>query len=87
MNSETKQNLILFFKNMADDIENDKLTEKELRSSSEFYMSYLVQNEIDNDQNIHVSEKDLIKFLFLGWYIYNILLKDNYSNNQLDNQL
>ena len=87
MNSETKQNLILFFKNMADDIENDKLTEKELRSSGEFYMSYLVQNEIDNDQNIHVSEKDLIKFLFLGWYIYNILLKDNYSNNQLDNQL
>jgi hypothetical protein len=87
MNSETKQNLILFFKNLADDIENDNLNEKQLQSSGEFYMSYSIQNEIDNDQNIDMSEKDLIKFLFLGWYMYNIILKDNYSNNQIDNQL
>jgi hypothetical protein len=87
MNSETKQNLILFFKNLADDIENDNLNEKQLRSSGEFCISYSIQNEIDSDQNIDMSEKDLIKFLFLGWYMYNIILKDNYSNNQIDNQL
>ena len=87
MNSETKQNLILFFKNLADDIENDNLNEKQLQSSGEFYMSYSIQNEIDNDQNIDMSEKDLIKFLFLGWYMYNIILKGNYSNNHIDNQL
>lgn len=87
MNSETKQNLILFFKNLANDIENDNLNEKQLQSSGEFCMSYSIQNEIDNDQNIDMSEKDLIKFLFLGWYMYNIILKDNYSNNHIDNQL
>lgn len=81
MNSETKQNLTIFFKNLADDIENDKLNEKELRSSGEFYMSYLVQNQIDNDEDIDVSEKDLIKCLFLGWYMYNIALKNNHNNN------
>jgi len=87
MNSETKQNLILFFKNLTDDIENDKLNEKQLQSLGEFCISYSIQNEIDNDQNIDMSEKDLIKFLFLGWYMYNIILKDNYLNNQIDNQL
>ena len=72
MNSETKRNLILFFRNLVDDIENDKLNERELRSSGEFYMSYLVQNQINNDQDIDISDRDLVKFLFLGWYIYNI---------------
>ena len=72
MNSETKRNLILFFRNLVDDIENDKLNERELRSSGEFYMSYLVQNQINNDQDIDISDRDLVKFLFVGWYIYNI---------------
>jgi hypothetical protein len=77
MNSETKKNLSLFLKNLADDIENDKLNEKELKYTGEFYMSYLVQNQIDNDEDIDVSDKDLVKFLFLGWYMYNIAFKKN----------
>ena len=85
MDSETKQNLTVFFRNLADDIENDKLNEEELRYSGEFYISYLVQNHLDNNQDIDVSEKDLIKCLFLGWYMYNIVFKKNDLINDLSN--
>ena len=85
MDSETKQNLTVFFRNLADDIENDKLNEEELRYSGEFYISYLVQNHLDNNQDIDVSEKDLIKCLFLGWYMYNIVFKKNDLSNDLSN--
>ena len=85
MDSETKQNLTVFFRNWADDIENDKLNEEELRYSGEFYISYLVQNHLDNNQDIDVSEKDLIKCLFLGWYMYNIVFKKNDLSNDLSN--
>ena len=85
MDSETKQNLTVFFRNLADDIENDKLNEEELRYSGEFYISYLVQHHLDNNQDIDVSEKDLIKCLFLGWYMYNIVFKKNDLSNDLSN--
>ena len=78
MDSETKQNLTVFFR-------NDKLNEEELRYSGEFYISYLVQNHLDNNQDIDVSEKDLIKCLFLGWYMYNIVFKKNDLSNDLSN--
>lgn len=78
MNSETQKNLVLFFRNIADDIENNKLNENQLKSSGEFYMSYLFQKEVGYEvKDIDLSDKDFIKFLILGWYMYNIILQDD----------
>jgi hypothetical protein len=39
-------------------------------------MRYLLQTEVDNVQNATIEEKDLVKFLTTGWYIYNVILKE-----------
>ena len=38
-------------------------------------MRHLCKTEIDN-ANATLEEKDLVKFLTVGWYIYNIILKE-----------
>lgn len=62
--------LVLFFRNMADSIEKKQLTEKQMSFIGEFYMSYHFQNELEN-----IKEEDFIKFLVMGWYIYTMILK------------
>lgn len=64
--------LVLFFRNLADSIEKEELSEKQMSFIGEFYMSYQFQNELEN-----IKEEDFIKFLVLGWYIYTIVLKNN----------
>lgn len=55
-----------FLRNIADQVENNTIKEDELRKLSEFYMSYLFSDKIPS-----TPEKDYMKFLILGWYIYN----------------
>ena len=38
-------------------------------------MRYLCKTEID-EVDAKLEEKDLVKFLTVGWYIYNIILKE-----------
>lgn len=57
-----------FLRNLADSIENNTISEVELRKVSEFYMSLLFSQKIASSP-----EKDHMKFLILGWYIYNQL--------------
>ena len=41
-------------------------------------MSYLFQKEVGYEvKDIDLSDKDFIKFLILGWYMYNIILQDD----------
>jgi len=69
------EKLILFLRNIADSIEKKQLNEAEMFAVGEFYMSYHFQKEIDKVEDI--DEKDFLKFLILGWYIYYIIQKNN----------
>jgi hypothetical protein len=55
-----------FLRNTADRIENNTLSEEELRKISELYILSLFREKIGT-----TSQKDYMKFLVLGWYIYN----------------
>jgi len=79
MENQTDQ-LISFLKNLTSNLENNKLNEAQLKNVSEFFMSYQFQEQsrIDNQENTpkEFNHQDLIKFLSMGWYIYNILLQE-----------
>ena len=74
--SENNDKIINFLRNTADLIEKNEIDEQNLQLAGEYYMRYLLQTEVDNVQNATIEEKDLVKFLTTGWYIYNIILKE-----------
>jgi hypothetical protein len=61
-------------RNTANLIEKNEISEQSLQLAGEYYMRNLCKTEID-DVNATLEEKDLVKFLTVGWYIYNIILK------------
>lgn len=81
---EQSEQLIPFLRKLADAIENKELAQVQLQSIGEFFMSYQFQeqaykdaenNTVSNDYNF--SEKELIKFVSLGWYVYQVLLRQD----------
>ena len=72
---ENNKKIIDFLRNTADLIEKNEISEQRLQIAGEYYMRHLCETEID-DVNATLEEKDLVKFLTVGWYIYNIILKE-----------
>ncbi len=81
---EQSEQLIPFLRKLADAIENKELAQVQLQSIGEFFMSYQFQeqaykdaenNTVSNEYNF--SEKELIKFVSLGWYVYQVLLRQD----------
>ena len=77
-----KKQLIPFLRSLADSIESRELQSRQLQSIGEFFMAYqfqeqAVKDNLDHDENNETkfSQTDLLKFLTMGWYIYQILLK------------
>ena len=63
--------MVPFLRDLANSIEKQELTPKQLQDIGEFFMSYQFQEQTQNGANF--SKKELIKFLSLGWYVYNVL--------------
>lgn len=66
-----------FLRDLADDIDKDNLDKKTMENIGQFYIGYKLNKEIDETPNATLDEKDLVKFLVLGWYIYRVILRDN----------
>ena len=73
--TENNYKIIEFLRNTADSIEKNEIDDQSLQIAGEYYMRNLLKTEVDN-QNATLEEKDLVKFLTVGWYIYNIILKE-----------
>jgi hypothetical protein len=67
-------------RNTANLIEKNEISEQSLQLAGEYYMRNLCKTEID-DVNATLEEKDLVKFLTVGWYIHNIILKKKNIHN------
>ncbi len=65
--------LLPFLSNIIESLNNNTITEENKKLVGEFYMKYLFY-EKNNDTEI--TEDDMNKFLFLGYYIYKHLLND-----------
>lgn len=61
-----KENLIAFLENTLDLLRNDKLNESQQEILFKFY-----ENNTD---------RDILKYLFTGWYIYN---QNSINNNDI----
>ena len=79
--NETMENskIISFLRTLADSLEKDELSEMQINRLGEFFMSYQFQEAAEEDNNNQCEtfkEEDLNRFVFLGWYIYSIILKN-----------
>ena len=70
---ENNKKIIDFLRNTAELIEKNEIDEQSFQLAGEYYMRYLCKTEID-EVDAKLEEKDLVKFLTVGWYIYNIIL-------------
>lgn len=87
MENNTNINLISFLQELTTSLESGKLSNKQILRISEFFMSYQFQeivtkndkdnnnNDEDNWTNLDFNIKELIQFLFLGWYVHCVILK------------
>ena len=71
---ENNKKIIDYLRHVANLIENKEINEKTLQSAGEFYMKDLFMNEIEK-VDCTIEEKDMVKFLILGWYIYNFIIE------------
>lgn len=69
-NKNADKELIPFLRNLANSIEENKLSPEQLQSVGEFFVSY-------NDTEVTDDDFDVIKFIVLGWYIYQMLSRGN----------
>ena len=88
--TETNKRLIPFLRNLADSIEKGDILPTELKRIGEFFMSYQFQKQADKDlqttesSNAEFSREDMVKFLVLGWYIYQVLLVNDTLPDQTE---
>ena len=83
MDFEDSDKLSLFLRNLADSIDNKDIYPQQLKIVGEFFMLYSLKDNtkgMDNlpEDNIpeDFSDKEALKFITLGWYIYTQILKD-----------
>lgn len=69
--------IVSFLHNLADCIEKDELTHKQMKIIGDFFLSYKFDTYVKTNEKC-ISDNDLMKFVSLGWYIYSI--SQNYIN-------
>lgn len=78
---EHRKKLALFLRDIAEQIETNTLEKSLIRHTTDFFMSYQFIEQAIYDNQVQevipkISTKEIVKFLFLGWYCYTILLLD-----------
>lgn len=81
MDFTNNEHLVPFLRKLADDVESNTIVPEQLQSIGDFFMSYKFQEQAIKDfqteeNNPHkLTPDELTKFLFMGWYIYQLILK------------
>lgn len=79
--NEADKKLVPFLRKLADKIENNTILPEELKSVGDFFIKheFIKHMEVENNNN-EFSKDELMKFICLGWYIYNCILKNESIN-------
>ena len=64
-----EEKIIHFLEEILNNMKNKELSDDDLRKVTEFYLSYNFLN-INEEDGDNFTDKDLVSFLSLGWYIY-----------------
>jgi hypothetical protein len=67
--------LISFLQELINSIEQNIISTNQLQMVGEFYMSYMHSTNFKEDDRVP-TDKEMIKFLILGWFVYKILLRE-----------
>lgn len=78
MNLEHRQKLGNFLRKIADEIDNEKMSNQNLDKIKEFYTDYSLNNySLDSKFEIsEYNENELMKFFTAGWFFYNNIIQD-----------
>lgn len=78
IDDKVRKDVVKFLRDLATRLESDTLSPEASLQISEFYMKYNFINDLfENIQTLEtgkVSNNDILKFMSLGWYVYNHLL-------------
>ena len=83
MENNVNIQLIPFLRDLADSIETQKLAPQQIESIGDFFMSYQFQQQAikdcdnSNPPTPQFSQEELVKFISLGWYVYQVLLRED----------
>ena len=80
-----EQRTIDFLKDITNSLEKAELSPRQLKTIGEFLMEYQFGEE-HNDEQMVFNEKDLRKFMFLGWYIYAKLSESQVASDKANIQ-
>lgn len=72
----TDERLLIFLKTLTSSLEKGELHPRQVQSIGEFFMTYQFQEKAVTVNNSQFNEVDLIKFITLGWYVYQVLLSE-----------
>ena len=75
------EKLLQFYKNIVKDLENKNISPKYEHKLGEMMREYIYFQRYKND----LDDKEMQKYLFLGWYIYNCL-DENENENENENK-
>lgn len=69
--------LVPFLRKLADDLNTEKLSSIQMQRLGEFYMSWLLNSDLENNNKDSQTEEDydMLKFLTMGWYVYTQILE------------
>jgi len=77
---EADLKMIYFFRQLANDIENNKLSNEQSMRAGQMFMHYTFhENQILSDMNLD----DYMKYIITGWYIHNEIDTINRINDDV----
>jgi hypothetical protein len=69
-----KNNQFFFLENLLSKLRNNQLSIEEQRDLTSFYLKTLFKDE--NNQNYERNEEKYMEYMSLGWYILEVLSKE-----------
>lgn len=80
------EQLAPFLRQLADSIDNNELSSEQIQQIGEFFMSYKITNQ-SNENNSEINDpSEFIKFLTLGMYIYRFVLNSDSEIPEKNNE-
>ncbi len=77
LENNADEQLAPFLRQLADSIENNELSSEQIQQIGEFFMSYKIRNQSEENNSEINNPSEFIKFLTLGMYIYRFVLNSD----------
>lgn len=77
LENNADEQLAPFLRQLADSIENNQLSSDQIQQIGEFFMSYKIRNQSEENNSEINDQSEFIKFLTLGMYIYRFVLNSD----------